>query len=79
MAANSGRHATLRERETLFVGSARPPVHPAVIRLGTHIVTADHGLLSLPEIDLRSLRQSRGRLKAATQSLGRCCGATTKA
>ncbi len=55
----------------LFVGSARPQAHPAVIRLGTHLVTADHGLLSLPEIDFRSLRQSRGRLRTATQSLGR--------
>jgi len=41
-------------------------------------VTADHGLLSLPEIDFRSLRQSRGRQKAATQSLGKCCGGDDK-
>jgi hypothetical protein len=40
-------------------------------------VTADHGLLSLPEIDLRSLRQSRRRQKAATQSLEKTVAAAT--
>ena len=49
-------------RSTLFVGSARPQAHPAVIRLGTHLVTADHGLLSLRRsICARSASRGAGR------------------